>query len=294
MIKTILMVMALATSIQICGQSPQDIKAKGLTGKLIRYESFPSTNVAPRNVDVWLPLDFDKKKKYSVLYMHDGQNLFIPELSYTKIDWGVDETVTKLSKDGEIRPTIVVGVWNTSRRVEEYMPQKSLQYASKEQAAKAPKGFEVISDKYLKFLVEELKPFIDKNYPTRKDRKNTSIMGSSMGGLISCYAVSEYPKVFGSAGCVSTHFPAGEGITLKYFENGIPKAGKHRIYFDFGTVGLDAQYEPYQVQMDAIMEKKGYTSGKDWTTKKFEGADHSEKAWRARLDIPIKFLLSKR
>ena len=271
-----------------------EIKAEGLTGKLFRYKAFSSKHVAPRNVDVWLPSDYDPKKKYSVLYMHDGQNLFVPEFSYTKVDWGVDETLTRMMKSGEIRPTIVVGAWNTSRRVEEYMPQKSLRFATKEQIAAAPKGFDVISDKYLKFLVTELKPFIDKKYPTLPDRENTSIMGSSMGGLISCYALSEYPKVFGGAGCVSTHFPAGEGITVKYFAEAIPKAGKHKVYFDYGTKGLDAQYEPFQLKMDEAMKAKGYKAGEDWITRKFEGADHNETSWRERLEVPMGFLLKAR
>ena len=114
-----------------------------------------------------------------------------------------------------------------------------------------------------------------------------------MGGLISCYAISEYPKVFGGAGCISTHFPAGEGVVIDYFKENLPSPKNHKIYFDYGTEALDAQYEPYQKKMDLVMKKRGWTRGKNWITRKFQGADHSERAWRKRIHIPLEFLLGK-
>lgn len=275
--------------------SATEIKADGLTGRLFRFESFPTELVIPRNVDVWLPPDYDPSQRYAVLYMHDGQNLFIPELSYTKIDWGVDETAARLMKEDKLKDFIVVGIWNTSNRAGDYMPAKALKYATQKQIDEAPEQIRnsLKSDEYLKFIVDELKPFIDRTYPTIPGRDSTFIMGSSMGGLISCYAIAEYPEVFGGAGCVSTHWPAGEGIMIDYLRNHLPDPKDHRIYFDFGTEALDAQYEPYQKKMDEVMSSNGYKAGSNWMTRKFEGADHSEKAWRARLDIPLKFLLGK-
>ena len=276
--------------------SANEVKAEGLTGRLFRYESFKSRFVPPRNVDVWLPPDYTPGKLYAVLYMHDGQNVFIPELSYTKIDWGVDETVAKLLAEGKIVDTIVVGIWNTPNRFGEYMPQKAVRYASKATLEKVPKEMleSLDSDDYLRFLVEELKPFIDSAYPTSPNRADTFIMGSSMGGLISCYAISEYPKVFGGAGCISTHWPAGDGVVIDYLRENLPDPEDHRIYFDYGTETLDAKYEPYQRKMDKVMISKGYKEGGNWMTRKFEGADHSEKSWRARLGIPLTFLLGKK
>jgi predicted alpha/beta superfamily hydrolase len=147
------------------------------------------------------------------------------------------------------------------------------------------------SDAYLKFIVEELKPFVDRTYRTRPDRAHTSVMGSSMGGLISAYALCEYPEIFGGAGCVSTHWPTGDGAVIDYLAQHLPKPGTHKLWFDYGTATLDAQYEPYQVRMDMVMQAAGYTPGRDWITRKFEGAEHSEKSWRDRLDLPLKFLL---
>ena len=131
-----------------------------------------------------------------------------------------------------------------------------------------------------------------------KNKKHTFIAGSSMGGLISLYAICEYPKVFGGAACLSTHWP-GVFYTdknpipeqfFKYLKKKLPNPNNHKIYFDFGTATLDAMYEPYQIEVDKIMKQKGYTS-KSWITKKFEGEDHSEVAWAKRLHIPLVFLL---
>jgi predicted alpha/beta superfamily hydrolase len=271
--------------------------AFGVTGEVKRHADFKSKFVDMRNVDVWLPPSYgkDKKKKYPVLYMHDGQNLFDPKISFGGVDWAVDETMTRLIEEKKIREAIVVGIWNTPKRVLEYMPQKAVAQTESVQFfdIKIPSK-DFISDNYLKFIVIELKPFIDSNYRTLTKRKDTFIMGSSMGGLISLYAISEYPNVFGGAGCVSTHFPAGNGIVIDYMKTNLPNPKIHKIYFDYGTATLDAQYEPYQLKADEVMKAKGYVRDKNWITKKFEGAEHSEKAWRKRVDIPLIFFLGVR
>jgi predicted alpha/beta superfamily hydrolase len=115
------------------------------------------------------------------------------------------------------------------------------------------------SDNYLRFLVQELKPFIDATYRTRPEREATFIMGSSMGGLISLYALCEYPDVFAGAGCVSTHWPAVNGVILPYLQERLPAPGRHKLYFDYGTETLDAEYEPYQLEVDALLRQHGYT-----------------------------------
>jgi len=148
-----------------------------------------------------------------------------------------------------------------------------------------------LSDGYLQFLVEELKPFIDARYPTLSDPAHTLVMGSSMGGLISLYALIEYPNVFGGAGCLSTHWPIGEEVLVDALGAALPSAGRHRLYFDFGTETLDANYEPWQRRMDEWLRTAGYREGQDWSTRKFEGAEHSERAWRERVPIPLAFLL---
>jgi predicted alpha/beta superfamily hydrolase len=121
----------------------------------------------------------------------------------------------------------------------------------------------ITSDTYLKLIVEEIKPLIDRNFRTRLGQQDTMVMGSSMGGLISLYALTEFPDVFGGAGCFSTHWPIMHGLTIPYLQADLPIPGKHKIYFDYGTGGFDAEYEPYQLAVDAVMCEKGYAHGVD-------------------------------
>lgn len=266
-------------------------------GRVERLPQVISRQLADRRVDVWLPPGYDAhpELRYPVIYMHDGQNLFDPATSYGGTAWEVDQALCRLVADGQARPAIIVGVWNTPARFAEYMPQKATTQAAMDQLAaqfhlpSAP----LQSDAYLRYLVTELKPVIDRTYRTAPGRADTFIMGSSMGGLISAYALVEYPDVFGGAGCVSTHWPAGDGSVIDYVGAHLPKPGTHKFYFDFGTATLDAPYEPYQTKMDAFMRAAGYAEGKGWITRKYPGAEHSEKSWRERVAVPLEFLLRR-
>ena len=281
------------------------------TGTIKHFEKFQSQYVDARNVDVWLPEGYDKVKRYSVLYMHDGQMLFDASLAWNKQVWEVDEILGSLLKGSKIKECIVVGIWNSlENRDIDYIPQKpfeSLPVAVQDTLLKVKKpdgspafSGKVQSDKYLKFLVTELKPFIDKNFNTLTGRENTFIAGSSKGGLISLYAICEYPLLFGGAACLSTHWPGIytaeknpiPGAILQYMKKNLPSPKTHRIYFDFGTETLDTLYEQFQIKADLIMRSKGYT-GRNWITRKFSGEDHSETAWRKRFSIPVVFLLGK-
>ena len=265
-------------------------------GTLDRFENFYSRYVEFRNVDVWLPPGYgpDGAARCPVLYMHDGQNLFDREFSYGGVSWEIDRALQRLVGDGKIRPAIVVGVWNSSIRWRDYMPQKPYFHPALKKVHSRfleITGGHPVSDAYLKFLVSELKPFIDSTYRTLPDRENTFVMGSSMGGLISLYAISEYPQVFGGAGCVSTHWPVGGDALVDEMARHLPDPAEHKLYFDFGTETLDADYEPCQRRMDEHLRRAGYVQGKSWVTHKFEGAEHSETSWRERVHIPLAFLL---
>jgi enterochelin esterase-like enzyme len=281
------------------------------SGKIIRISNFPSQFVDARNIDIWLPEGYSASKKYAVLYMHDGQMLFDSTTTWNKQEWGIDEAMSELMHSNKIKQCIVVGIWNSVKnRHIDYFPQKpfeSLTQYQKDTLLKANRtnGASVFSgtvqsDSYLKFLVQELKPFIDSSYATYTNRQHTFIAGSSMGGLISMYAICEYPNIFGGAACLSTHWPGTftthdnpiPAAFLNYLQHHLPNPKKHKIYFDFGTATLDALYEPFQLKADSIMIKRGFTR-KNWKTLKFEGADHSESAWRKRIKQPLLFLLRK-
>ena len=154
------------------------------------------------------------------------------------------------------------------------------------------------SDNYLKYLVQELKPYIDQQFSTYTNAKNTFIGGSSMGGLISMYAICEYPNIFGGAMCMSTHWPGIFAMEdnpipdafLNYLSAKLPNPKNHQLYFDCGNLALDALYPPLQNKVDSVMRKKGFTKN-NWMTKYFINQDHSEVSWNSRLDIPLTFLL---
>jgi len=278
-------------------------------GSIVIIDSFPSEYIDPRNIYIWLPEDYSPLKHYAVLYMQDGQMLFDSTINWNQQEWGVDETMTRMLKDKTIRDAIVVGIPNNGKyRWPEYLPQAildSLPSPSKEQLTKTWFADRPLADQYLKFIVYELKPYIDRTYATLPDPGNTIIMGSSMGAIISLYAICQYPSVFGGAGCLSTHWPLGiPGVMLQkntidipavfrnYLSTNLPLAGNHKFYFDYGSETLDALYKPHQDLVDAIMISKGYTA-QDWMTREFPGEDHSEHAWAKRLHIPLEFLLGK-
>ena len=267
-----------------------------IVGTIQRFENFPSKFLTPRHVDVWCPPGYSgDAERYPVIYMHDGQNLFEPISSIGGESWELDKAIARLMGAGTIRGAIVVGMWNHGDiRWREYMPQKPYWARTMQrhhEAFLARAGGEPLSDSYLAFVVEEVKPFIDSRFRTLADRQNTFVMGSSMGGLISLYAVGQYPDVFSGAGCLSTNWVAGEFEIVNEMAKSLPNEADHKLYFDYGTEGLDALYEPYQKQMDAHLRQTGYRHGENWMTRTFEGAPHNEAAWRARVEIPLAFLL---
>ncbi|SCY11984.1 Putative esterase [Nonlabens sp. Hel1_33_55] len=265
---------------------------------IIYYNDFKSSYVDQRNVEVWLPAGYPKKDvSYQVLYMHDGQNVFNKETSSYGTSWEIDEKMDSLLTAGAISPTIVVNSWNTGKkRFSEYMPQMpddAVESAFAKAQLKENTGYDrLYSDDYLKFMTAELKPFIDQNYQTSTLREDTFVMGASMGGLISMYALMEYPEIFGGAGCLSTHFPIpvlGEAM-MQDIPNRIPDPKTHKFYFDYGTLTLDAAYEPHQNRVDQMFKEAGYNQS-NYRSIKFEGHEHSEKFWNQRVATPLVFLL---
>ena len=287
-------------------------KPKVSVGKLDFYPNFESASglVAPRNVYVWLPDNYSRNKKYSVLYMSDGQNLWDADKMFNHQEWCVDEVVGKLLAEGKIQDCIVVGVAHGGRlRSQEYFPQDVFdRYAPelKEYSAQKRLGAnDLLANNYLKFLVEELKPFIDKTYSTRKDRNHTFHMGSSMGGLISSYAVPKYPDVFGGAGCLSTHsvlyitnygaeqesIDAANQCYVDYLKENL-KPNSCKLYMDRGDQTLDAQYPKYQDRLDKMFRDAGWDDA-HFVSKVYPGLSHVESSWASRLDVPLLFLLGK-
>ncbi len=277
-----------------------------ISAQLIEHADFKSEFVKPRNITIWLPDSYqsDASDRYPVIYAHDGQNLFQPGFSYGGVEWGLDETATQLMGAGELRPAIIVGIWNTDERWQEYAPQKVIERltgdTSSEWLGDTPPDLK--ADAYLRFIVEELKPCIDQEYATLPDQENTHIMGSSMGGLISLYAMAEHPDTFSRAAAVSIHWPLadpGSAISMQadavmqaYLETSALDQAKHTIWFDHGTETLDAAYPPHAAAMEAWFRDKGWPEDRA-IFRTYPGTDHSEGAWAARADDILTFLLAE-
>ena len=264
----------------------------------------------PRRVVVWLPSGYSSKgPKYAVLYMHDGQNLFDTATAGYGMEWQIDETLDRLIREKKVRPAIVVGIWNTPKRLQEYVPSKAFNGlpADYRQKIHALYGGDPLSDGYLKFIVRELRPMIDARFNVKTDRADTMIMGSSMGSLISLYAIDEYPRVFGGAGMMSTHWPLfmtpdGKSVGDREYEvvssafehylaPALPDPATHKLYFDHGSETLDAVYARYQDRVDAVVRRRGYRQWSNVLSLSFPGEKHNEISWASRVAVPLQFLL---
>lgn len=242
----------------------------GITGTATYHLNVAGEGIAPRNIVVWLPPGYnDNNDRYPVLYLEDGQNVFNPATSFLGIDWGLDETATRLIGDGKMKPVIMVGIYNSPNRSDDY-------------------GIGDTGKAYRKFVVDVVKPLIDSSYRTLTDKSNNAVMGSSLGGLVSFLLAWDYPDVFQQAACLSpAFFP--EAVDLVRSAESIP-AGM-RIYMDNGTVGLEAELQPMCDNMMQALAAKGYTKDSadfDWFLD--EGAEHNEAAWAKRAERPLLFL----
>ena len=279
-------------------------------GSIVDLGILQSKYADPRRVVVWLPSGYGATgQKYAVLYMHDGQNLFDTATAGYGMEWQIDETLDRLIREKAVRPTIVVGIWNTPKRLQEYVPSKAFNGLPPDyrQKVRALYGGDPLSDNYLKFIVRELKPMIDRRFNVKTDRANTVMMGSSMGALISLYAIDEYPDLFGAAGMMSTHWPLviapdnkpisdAEYETVsstfaRYLSGALPDPATHKLYFDHGSETLDAVYARYQARVDAVVAKHGYRQWSNDLSLSFPGEKHNEISWASRVAVPLQFLL---
>lgn len=232
-----------------------------------------------RRIWIYLPPDHDSlKKSYPVIYMHDAQNLFDEATSYDE-EWQVDETLNKLYKEKNIG-LIVVGIENGgSKRMDEYSPWRNDKYNG---------GGE--GDAYLDFIVETLKPYVDKNYKTLFDRQNTAIMGSSLGGLISHYAALKYPEVFGLIGLFSPAF--WFSLNSYEFTFNPDDLENMKMYFMAGDNESPSMIDNLN-NMITLMKSKGFTQ-KNIMSKVVSGGEHNEKLWRENFEEAILWLFDEK
>jgi len=286
-----LAILSWATTKPATGQSPA--RQHTLTGDFKTHKAFESKYLsARRDVIVFLPPGYgdaaNAGSRYPVLYMHDGQNLFDAATSFGGVEWGLDETATKLIEQGKIVPIIIVGICNTSARMTEYT------YG----ADSEPKGKS--GEQYLQFVAEELKPFIDQTYRTKPDRKNTAVGGSSLGGLISLYMASTRPDVFSMAAVISPSLFWDNSRAIKEVPSHAPYPKDVKFWVDIGTHegrpaadgGPNAAVLNCR-QLIAAFDKAGLTRDVNYRYEEIEGAAHNEAAWSARIDRTLLYFFCK-
>ncbi len=259
-----------------------------LTGDVRLHKDFHSQILSNnRDLIVYLPPGYDSnpRRRYPVLYFHDGQNLFDGATSYIPgQEWRLDETAQALIAARKIQPLIIVGLYNTGKdRVEEYTPVQDAKYKVGGKAVL-----------YGRMLVAEVKPFIDRGYRTLKDAKHTGLGGSSLGGLVSLYLGLRYPNVFGRLAVVSPSVFWGDKFIVHYVE-ALRNKPDERIWLDIGTKeGRDDKNALETVTNARLLEstliKKGWEEGRDLKYFEAQGAEHNERAWAARVGPIFEFL----
>jgi enterochelin esterase-like enzyme len=269
-----------------------DVAGAGVKGTLIHWRDVRSAHLShPRTVSIWLPpgYDADPAKRWRVLYMSDGQNLFDPRQAFTGVDWGIDEAMVAGMEAGKFEPAIVVSTTSTPARTEEYSPWHG-----------APR--------HARFLIEELMPRVNAEFRTLTGPRNTFHMGSSMGGLLSYYLVRMHPEAFSACGCVSTHFPfaprnmpganpltaSNRPYVLDDIAAGATMPKGQRLFFDHGTRGLDARYGPTHAAVADWLKGQGFVEGRDFKVTAYEGSDHNEASWRAIVGHQLEWMLAPR
>lgn len=241
----------------------------GITGTVHTHGAMEGEGILPRDVHVWLPPGYgESDQRYPVLYLHDGQQVFDPSTSSFGVDWQVDEVATDLIAHGALQPLIVVAVNNTEDRYEEY--------------SDCAKGAA-----YRRFLIETLKPFVDRTYRTLPAREHTAVMGSSMGGLASFLLAWYHPETFSAAACLS---PAFFHHDLNKASAGPAPSSPVRLYLDNGGVGLERRLQAGCDRMLEILQRNGMTLRGDLVWFQDPAAAHNEAAWAGRVWRPLRFL----
>ena len=234
----------------------------------------------PRELYVYLPpgYDRDSERRYPVLYLHDGQNCWDdPRDPFGHGGWYLNVTADRMIAAGEVEPFIAVGIPNTAERMAEYGPGKDV--------------FSSAGHAYLQYLLRDVKPTIDRCYRTQPGPQTTAIMGSSMGGIISLQAGLLHPEVFGQVGCLSPALRFRDEAGQGYFEL-LARVGKVpvRIYLDSGTGGANQDGAPDTRRLAQALHAAGWRDNEDFMHFEAEGAEHNERAWRARVDKVLAFL----
>jgi len=252
---------------------------------LVKHEQFPSRFLRnQRDLIVYLPPGYDSQpdRRFPVLYLHDGQNLFDGATSFIPgMDWHIGQTADFVISEGRAEPLIIVGIYNAGKqRLGEYTPTR------------APKLGGGRANRYAKFLLEEVQPMVKANYRTLNGAENTGIGGSSLGGLVSLYIGLRQPAIFGRIAALSPSVWWNQRVILRFAE-AAPVQPLPRIWLDIGTREGPRIVDDVERFRDVLLHK-GWQIGRDLAYQRVEGAEHNEAAWAARVGPFLEFLFPVR
>jgi len=257
-----------------------------LTGNIQKHRGFRSKILANRrDVLVYLPRGYSRfsRQRYPVLYLQDGQNVFDAATSFAGVEWGVDETAQRLIRNNLIEPTIIVAIANTGEeRIHEYAPTRGVIDTN----AKRKKRSRGLAKHYARFLIGELKPYIDKKYRTKPKAEFTGLGGSSLGALLTLWLGLSFPNVFTRLIVMSPSVWWDDQVIVKMVEK-LDKKLPLKIWLDTGT------HEPgweHARDLCVALVEKGWHLFDDLEYHEIEGADHSEGSWAMRVDPALRFL----
>ncbi len=263
-----------------------DEKQHTLTGNIQEHPAFASRILGnERDVLVYLPAGYPRspRRRYPVLYLHDGQNVFDAATSFGGVEWGADESAQRLTRQSLIEPIIIVAVANTGEdRIHEYAPTRGVIDGTPKRKKRSRGALR----KYGRFLTEELKPFIDREYPTKTEAEFTGVGGSSLGGLATLVLGLWFPRAFNRLAVMSPSIWWDDCAVYKIVDD-LPEKLPLKIWLDTGT--HEPGWERGAVLRDKLVEK-GWRLYDDLQFTEVEGADHSEGAWAARFEAVLRFL----
>jgi enterochelin esterase-like enzyme len=249
-------------------------------GQLRKHERFRSRVLRnQRDLIVYFPPGYDERpfRRFPVLYMQDGQNLFDRATAFGGQDWNVHGAADQMIMAGSVEPLVIVGIYNTGKsRIHEYTPTK------------APKLGGGCADRYAKFLVQELMPFIQREYRVLDDPAVTGIGGSSLGGLLSLYLGLKMPRTFSRIAALSPSVWWNQHVIHRFVAEARAKP-RPKIWLDIGTKE-GPRIVPDVERFRDILRKKGWHLGEDLHYERVEGAEHNEAAWAQRIGRVLQFL----
>ncbi len=264
---------------------------RGVPGEVARFD------FAGRKVEMWAP----QEPSHHLLIAHDGQNIFDGKSStHRGKTWEMAQHAFKVGYEAKIVPPVIIAVWHSSSksdpmgRAKDLSPQRYFQEG-------VPVNLPNISDidlsylhgdSYLENIFDRYVPELLATLKLEIAPDNTALIGSSMGGLSTLYAMHKHPKKFTTALALSPHWPIGGNELVERTIAELPQPGRHKVWMSRGTKGLDAEYEPFQLLADKLMHDKGYQLGRNYSSKIFKKTGHNESSWASYLDQPLHFWLA--